>query len=270
LKPNGVKLPYRVFRLRFIVLAGPVFALVVVGHSPRGHAQTTDQVLSSYVGQKLILRGFGDKGKANIKIENLPEQGRGCDAAVEVMEAELKGEKLRLRLEHIGAPVIPGKETRPCSAHPGETVLSVSGIGKQEPASAVSEMLARIVQTPEVYLTTNGVVLGSQVAQISAPVVELTNSSETPPGITRPRPVLIVNAPYTDEARQHRIQGVVRVAIEVGTNGLIHSARIVKGVDPSLDRQVLRVLPLLRFEPAQKDGQVVVVRTELWMSFRLF
>jgi TonB family protein len=131
-------------------------------------------------------------------------------------------------------------------------------------------MLAQIIQTPEVYLTGYGVMLSSQPAQISAPVVELTNSSQTPPGITHVRPVLIVNAPYSDYARERRIQGVVKVAIEVGTNGLIQSARILKGLDESLDRRVLRVLPLFRFEPGMKDGQVVIVRTELEMSFRLF
>jgi TonB family protein len=257
-------------RLPTIILAGATFALLVVRPGPPAFAQTAEEVLHSYVGQKLILRGFGDKGKANVKRENLSKRARGCDAAVEVKEADLKEDELRLRLDQIGSPMILNEKTRTCSAHPDETILTVSGIGKQEPPGAISEVLGQIVQTPEVYLTTHGVTLRSQRGQTNAPVVELTNSSETPPGISRPRPLLIVNARYSEDARRQRIQGDVRVAIEVGTNGLIQRARILKGVHPSLDRQVLRVLPLFRFEPGKKDNEAVVVRTVVEMSFRFF
>ena len=252
------------------ILASLLITWVVICPVSPASAQAIDQLLNSFVGQKLILCRFGDKDEANIKRESLSRQGRGCDAAVEIREAGLKGDKLRLRLEHIGVPVIPPKKRQSCSAYPIETILTVSGIGKQEPTSAIVQTLSQIIQTPDEYLTTNGVLLRSQRKQLGAPVVELANSSETPPGITRARLALIVNAAYPDDARRRRIQGVVRVAIEVGTDGLVQSARILKGVDPSLDRQVLRVLPLFRFEPGQKDGQVAVVRTQMEMSFRLF
>jgi len=257
-------------RLRAIILAGATFAQLVVLPGPPSFAQTAEEVLHSYVGQKLILRGFGDKGKAKVKRENLSKRARGCDAAVEVRGADLKENELRLRLDQIGSPMIPNKKTPACSAHPVETILTVSGIQKQEPPGAISEVLAQIVQTPEAYLTDHGVTLRSQPGQTNAPVVELTDSRETPPGISRPRPLLIVNAPYSEDARRQRLRGGVRVAIEVGTNGLIQRARILKGMGPSLDRQVLRVLPLFRFEPGQKDGQDVAVRIELVMTFRLF
>ena len=260
-----------VARLRLIFLVGPIFALAVVGPCLPAFAQTTDQLLHSYLGQKFILRGFGNKSRVNINAKNPSMRGGRCDTAVEVKEAVFKGDKLRFRLEHIGDPTIPNRKTRPCnSARPDETVLTISGIWNQQLAAHFSGLLDQIIQTPEAYLESNGVRWRSQPAQRNAPVVELTNSSETPPGITRARPVLIVNASYSEHARRQQIQGVVSVAIDVGTNGVIQSAHVVKGVDASLDRQVLRVLPLFRFEPGMKDGQVVIVRTNLDMSFQLF
>lgn len=270
MRQTTVNLFVEIPRLRAnIVVSAILVSIIFYPHLPL-FAQTSDEVLKSYVGQKLILRRFGKKRKVNIDAKNLSKRGGGCDVAVEVREAEFIEGKPRLRLEHIGDPMIPSKKVRSCGTQPVQTVLTVSGVREQDPANALLEMLAQIIQTPEAYLIANGVNLRSHAAQIGAPVVELPNSSNTPPGVTAARPVLIVYASYSDEARQKRARGTVKLAIDVGTNGVIRTARILEGVDPSLDRQALRVLPLWRFQPGLKDGKAVIVRTEIETIFRLF
>jgi TonB family protein len=72
--------------------------------------------------------------------------------------------------------------------------------------------------------------------------------------------------------RERRIAGQVVMAVVVGPDGTPEqgSARIVRSVDPGLDREALRWLRRASYWPACDDGQPVRARIAQPLDFCLF
>jgi TonB family protein len=62
---------------------------------------------------------------------------------------------------------------------------------------------------------------------------------------------------YTDEARNHGIEGQITARILVGPDGLVKQVRIVRGLPYGLNDQAIRAAYEFRFKPAMKGGQPV-------------
>jgi|GEM_PF-1210377 len=78
------------------------------------------------------------------------------------------------------------------------------------------------------------------------------------------RPVLL-NQPrplFTEEARSHKIQGVVRVRILVDANGKVSEVVVTRGLPDGLNEQASRAAYEMRFRPAMKNGRPV----SYWLS----
>jgi TonB family protein len=78
------------------------------------------------------------------------------------------------------------------------------------------------------------------------------------------RPVLL-NAPrplYTEEARNNKVQGVVRVRVLVDEKGSVTEVVITRGLPDGLNEQAIRAAHQMRFRPATKNGQPV----SYWLS----
>lgn len=65
---------------------------------------------------------------------------------------------------------------------------------------------------------------------------------------------LAENLVYPEEALQNRIEGNVHLAYEVDDNGIVTSARVIKGLGFGLDEEALRLIRLLRFEKVKNRG----------------
>jgi len=79
------------------------------------------------------------------------------------------------------------------------------------------------------------------------------------------------NTRYPESAKVNGIQGKVTVRFAVGKDGSIDKVSILKGVDPDLDKEAIRVVASLpAFEkPAIKDGREVAVWYALPITFAL-
>jgi len=78
------------------------------------------------------------------------------------------------------------------------------------------------------------------------------------------------NLIYPTVAQENGITGNVIVQFVVGKDGSISDARVTRGVDPSLDKEALRVVRSMpKWEPGKKDGECVNVRYTIPLSFRL-
>jgi TonB family protein len=78
------------------------------------------------------------------------------------------------------------------------------------------------------------------------------------------RPVLL-NSPhplYTEEARQNKVQGVVRVRVFVDASGAVREVIVTRGLPDGLSEQAVRAAYQMRFRPAVKDGRQV----SYWLS----
>lgn len=81
---------------------------------------------------------------------------------------------------------------------------------------------------------------------------------------------LSANLKYPPAALAANVQGRVVVSFVVEKDGNIKSAKIIKGVDPELDREALRVvLSMPRWNPGMRAGRPVRTQYTLPVSFRL-
>lgn len=76
-------------------------------------------------------------------------------------------------------------------------------------------------------------------------------------------------AEYTEDAREARIQGVVKLSLAVDAEGLPHNVRVTQPLHPGLDRQAVEAVWDWRFLPALKDGKPVESEAAVEVQFRL-
>ena len=78
------------------------------------------------------------------------------------------------------------------------------------------------------------------------------------------------NLKYPVAAEENGIQGKVLCSFVVERDGSISDVRVVRGVDPSLDREAVRVLKQMpHWIPGKKNGSVVRVRINVPVTFSL-
>src|SRR5215472_7233253 len=77
--------------------------------SPAAKSQTPQDYLHSLIGQKLILRHFGDTREVKVKKNELAGLQGSCDVAVLVKDASWNKGQTRLQWEQIGSPYVPGQ-----------------------------------------------------------------------------------------------------------------------------------------------------------------
>ena len=119
----------------------------------------------------------------------------------------------------------------------------------------------------------NGKVDSSSINLPAAPddvfmVVEET--PEFPGGTVALLEYLRTNIKYPQDCRENHIQGRVLVTFIVETDGSITNANVVRGVDPSLDAEALRViLGMPYWKPGKQRGNAVRVQYTVPINFRL-
>ena len=90
------------------------------------------------------------------------------------------------------------------------------------------------------------------------------------PVVTTPIQVVEQFSPdYTDQARREGIEGVVTLEFEVAEAGVAENMRVVRSIDPGLDRKAMEALAKWRFRPATADGKPVRKRARASMEFKL-
>jgi len=90
-------------------------------------------------------------------------------------------------------------------------------------------------------------------------------------GVTLPRVVKSVNPEYTAEAKAQRIQGVVRLDVDVKDDGSVGDVAVAQSLDSTygLDSEAVKAAKQWRFRPAEKDGMPIAMRIQLEMTFAL-
>ena len=93
---------------------------------------------------------------------------------------------------------------------------------------------------------------------------------EFPGGNTAMMKFLSDNIKYPVIAQENGIQGRVITNFVVERDGSITDVQVVRGVDPSLDKEAVRVIQSMpRWKPGQQRGSAVRVRFTLPVVFRL-
>jgi TonB family protein len=85
----------------------------------------------------------------------------------------------------------------------------------------------------------------------------------------RPTITYKVQADYTFEARQNKVEGDVLLSVLFGADGKIGAIRVERGLPYGLTERAIVAARAIRFEPAMKDGKPVSVRGNLEFHFNL-
>jgi protein TonB len=87
--------------------------------------------------------------------------------------------------------------------------------------------------------------------------------------IVKARPLGMVRPSYTESARRARVQGRVRITLDVNEQGEVIAARILQGLGYGLDEAALDAARRLRFSPAQRCSRPVAAPFVIAMRFVL-
>lgn len=78
-------------------------------------------------------------------------------------------------------------------------------------------------------------------------------------------------APYSEEGRKKKINGVVLLSVLVTAEGSASDVQVKKSLEPSLDQQAVATVSSWRFDPAKDaNGVPVAVRVAVEVSFHLY
>ena len=78
------------------------------------------------------------------------------------------------------------------------------------------------------------------------------------------------NIKYPQISQENGVQGRVIVQFVVNSDGSIVDAQVVRGVDPYLDKEALRVIKMMpKWSPGKQRGKPVRVKYTVPVMFRL-
>ena len=103
----------------------------------------------------------------------------------------------------------------------------------------------------------------------SAPFPPTAGPRGAPANTTNPVITNRVEAQYTDQAREARVQGVVRLRAIVRRDGTVDSIQVIQGLGSGLDEAAIAAVRQWRFQPATRNGEAVDFFITLDMNFNL-
>ncbi len=87
--------------------------------------------------------------------------------------------------------------------------------------------------------------------------------------VTAPRAAYTPDPPYSDAAREQRIEGTMALQLVVDSSGQTRDIVIVSPIGYGLDELAVEAVRTWKFEPARKDGQPVSVAINVEVAFHL-
>lgn len=100
--------------------------------------------------------------------------------------------------------------------------------------------------------------------------VDMEQKPTFPDGDVALREFLINNLNYPPAAADNGVQGRVLVDFVVELDGTLTDVKVSRGVDPSLDKEALRLVMIMpKWNPGKKGGRIVRVKYTFPVTFRL-
>ncbi|MBS1814676.1 MAG: TonB family protein [Acidobacteria bacterium] len=111
---------------------------------------------------------------------------------------------------------------------------------------------------------------GVQIVQAHPPAVAIASTPSSAASRTAPKVTYKPPAPYTEEAKAAKIQGVVQVKIHVSETGHVSVLGIVgHGLGHGLNESALHCAQGMRMTPAMENGHPVPIDTVVTITFQL-
>lgn len=260
------------------VAASLVLAGLAAGCRSGGRVTVGDQKpgadpLGHFVGQKMVLRHYGDRKEGVLKRGDAPKGG--CDMAVQVAAATATGDSVRFTLDPLGRILVGGNVVGKCGGQPGQIALTVKGVNPARP-DEWRDVLAGGLVTPEAYLAAHG----RPIAASPEPEPKLAASGTATSGDAEerrlgrrvtawPKPVLSVE-PAVRGGGKIKHEGELQFVAVVGSDGRVFRPEVKTPLSDEHARYVSTVLQVWRFEPAREGDKAVPARYEGRTVFRIY
>jgi hypothetical protein len=230
--------------------------------------------LRQLVGQKLILRHFGDRKDVVAK----PGESRKgtCDVAVTVTDAAAVPDGARLVLSSLGRVRVGDAPTvGRCGRLASPIALTLKGINVSRPEEW-RPFLATILAPSEAYLTSHG--RNFKYAAEPEPKIFANRSPVTDDEGRRlatrvtawPKPLLAVEPAVASPGGKVHHEGEVEFSAVVGADGRVFKPHVKTSLNDEHTHHVASVLTLWRFEPAREGDRAVPALYEGRTVFRIY
>ncbi|HUP41425.1 MAG TPA: M56 family metallopeptidase [Vicinamibacterales bacterium] len=197
-------------------------------------------------------------GRATTYAESILETCRLCLASPAINVSGVTGGNLKTRINRImnHVPAVPigvGKKTALVLA---TLVMALAPIAGREAVQRNREIELR---------------RSLRDIRTAVGAYRQTDQEVHKPGgrITTPRLVKEVKPQYTRRAMDEKIEGEVLMECVVKADGTVGDTKIVKPLDPDLDKAALEAATQWVFEPGTRDGKPVNVLVTIAMAFSL-
>jgi TonB family protein len=124
-----------------------------------------------------------------------------------------------------------------------------------------------------VALTYSGVAARAQenatIAKSIEPTLKACTDKNPPPCADRaPKAIHAPDPEYSKQAAKAKINGMVVLAMVVGTDGRAHDISVIKPLGYGLDEEAVKAVKKWRFKPGQSAGKPVAVEIRVEAAFR--
>ena len=93
---------------------------------------------------------------------------------------------------------------------------------------------------------------------------------EYPGGLDGLKDFIVENVKYPEQAKKNKVEGKVFVSFVIDEQGNVTNAKVVRAVDPELDKEALRVVNKMeKWTPGKQKGENVKVQYTLPIQFAL-
>ncbi len=229
--------------------------------------QDVESRLKTYVGIIYLLRGEGNHAEVRISRAALGIYRGQCDVAIEITRAEFATSGIQFDAVIVGTVQLAGHNTIVCPNFPAALKIFMAGFTRQETPQNLAAAIDKELLQPDAYLASYNITISA--ARTSPGDMETPLAQPGTVGLSPPKPLLSVNAAYTDAVRRARLNGIVTVQATVGRDGHLYSGTVLNALDPAIDQRVLSLLPLWRLQPARVDEDPVAFQVSLATTFNL-
>jgi TonB family protein len=100
-------------------------------------------------------------------------------------------------------------------------------------------------------------------------LVTTDTKSGTHGGFSQPVVVSKIEPEYSDEARKAKLEGTVRLYLEIDEQGHTRNVRVAHSLGLGLDEKAVGAVLKWRFRPALKNGQPIATSVNVDITFQL-
>jgi hypothetical protein len=230
--------------------------------------QDSTSPVKSYLGKIYLLRGQGTEREIHLSRANLGIYRGQCDVALQITRADSAKSELQFEAEIVGTVRLAGHQTNVCPNFPAITKIFIAGFSPSDTPQDLSTALAKVFLRPDAYLASYNIAITASSpnsGDMESPVVQAGTL-----GLVPPKPVLSIDATYTEAARLSHLNGIVTAQVTVGRDGHLYSGTIINSLDPALDQRVLALLSLWRLQPAHIEDDTYAFQVSLATTFNLY